>query len=327
MKPSDIASSLQLLTGIQKPAFLWGPPGVGKSQIVAQVAALLDLRLIDIRAILLDPVDLRGLPTVEQGRAAGPGCLIGAAARGATGGRGWRARWRPPLSGTLDDVPRHISLLLFVLFMLAATTYDGVWRTSFWAGLYWSNLMQWLRSFWGDDTARAQALLAPGYVVYQRGGLIAAPFAYLAVYMAAMVMMGVLTRGRVAARMLTLRFGFTIIPIAVVYMLAHSWTLLLTVIPVVPFLLTDPFGAGWNMLALSRMSAEPAPLDMGQVWHAEVALILAGHVAGVYLAHRVALGTFATRRQAWISELPLLLLMMGYTFIGLTVLSLPLALH
>jgi hypothetical protein len=33
------------------------------------------------------------------------------------------------------------------------------------------------------------------------------------------------------------------------------------------------------------------------------------------------------RRQAWISELPLLLLMMGYTFIGLTVLSLPLALH
>jgi hypothetical protein len=245
----------------------------------------------------------------------------------ATGGRGWRARWRPPLSGALDDVPRHISLLLFVLFMLAATTYDGVWRTSFWAGLYWSNLMQWLRPLWGDDTARAQTLLAPGYIVYQRGGLIAAPFAYLAVYMAAMDLMGVLTRARAAARMLALRFAFTIIPIAVVNMLAHSWTLLLTVIPVVPFLLTDPFGAGWNMLALSRMSAEADPLDMGQVWHVEVALILAGHVAGVYLAHRVALGTFATRRQAWISELPLLLVMMGYTFIGLTVLSLPLALH
>jgi MoxR-like ATPase len=41
MKPSDIATSLHLLTRIQKPAFLWGPPGVGKSQIVAQVAALL----------------------------------------------------------------------------------------------------------------------------------------------------------------------------------------------------------------------------------------------------------------------------------------------
>ena len=70
MKPSDIAASLQLLTRIRKPAFLWGPPGVGKSQVVAQVAALLGIRLLDIRAILLDPVDLRGLPTVEQGRAA-----------------------------------------------------------------------------------------------------------------------------------------------------------------------------------------------------------------------------------------------------------------
>lgn len=70
MKPSAIAEALRLLTQIQKPAFLWGSPGVGKSQIVAQVASALDLRLIDIRAVLLDPVDLRGLPTVEHGRAA-----------------------------------------------------------------------------------------------------------------------------------------------------------------------------------------------------------------------------------------------------------------
>jgi MoxR-like ATPase len=54
MKPSDIASSLQLLVQIRKAAFVWGPPGVGESQIVAKVATLLGVRLIDIRAILLD---------------------------------------------------------------------------------------------------------------------------------------------------------------------------------------------------------------------------------------------------------------------------------
>jgi hypothetical protein len=70
MKPSEISCSLQLLTRIQKPAFLWGAPGVGKSQVVGQVAAALGVRLIDIRVILLDPVDLRGLPTVEHGKAA-----------------------------------------------------------------------------------------------------------------------------------------------------------------------------------------------------------------------------------------------------------------
>jgi MoxR-like ATPase len=70
MKPSEVLSSLQVLANIRKPAFLWGPPGVGKSQIVAQVATSLGVRLIDIRAVLLDPVDLRGLPTVEAGKAA-----------------------------------------------------------------------------------------------------------------------------------------------------------------------------------------------------------------------------------------------------------------
>ena len=67
---------------------------------------------------------------------------------------------------------------------------------------------------------------------------------------------------------------------------------------------------------------------MGQVWHVEVALILAGHVASVYLAHRVAARIFADKaRRCGCSELPMLVLMMGYTFIGLAVLSLPLALH
>ena len=49
MKPSEIASSLPLLARIHKPAFLWGPPGVGKSQVVAQVAAALGIRLVEDR--------------------------------------------------------------------------------------------------------------------------------------------------------------------------------------------------------------------------------------------------------------------------------------
>jgi hypothetical protein len=239
----------------------------------------------------------------------------------------WRVRTRPLLSGTLEDAPHHISLLLFVLFMVAGTTYDGVWQTSFWAGLYWHNLMMWFHPLWGDDMARAQALLAPGYVLYQRGGLIAAPFVYLAVYMTVMAVTRMLTGKRMTTRALALRFAFSLIPIALTYMLAHSWTLLLTVIPVIPFLLSDPFGAGWNLLGLPRLSAEPAPIDMGQAWHIEVALILLGHIASVYLAHVIAQRSFPARHHVMLCELPLLFLMVGYTFIGLSVLSLPLILH
>jgi hypothetical protein len=65
MKSSQISEALAALFSIGQPAFVWGPPGIGKSQVVKQTAQTLNLELIDIRAILLDPVDLRGLPKIN----------------------------------------------------------------------------------------------------------------------------------------------------------------------------------------------------------------------------------------------------------------------
>jgi hypothetical protein len=48
------------------PAFLWGSPGIGKSDLFRMIAAAAGLPLIDFRAILRDPVDLRGLPVVDK---------------------------------------------------------------------------------------------------------------------------------------------------------------------------------------------------------------------------------------------------------------------
>lgn len=70
MKPSRIIETLKTLLEIQQPVFVWGPPGVGKSQVVAQVAQQQELKLIDARAVLLDPVDLRGLPHIDEQRRA-----------------------------------------------------------------------------------------------------------------------------------------------------------------------------------------------------------------------------------------------------------------
>ncbi len=46
---------------------LWGPPGIGKSSIVADVARQHELRLVDVRLSQLAPTDLRGLPVAENG--------------------------------------------------------------------------------------------------------------------------------------------------------------------------------------------------------------------------------------------------------------------
>ena len=69
MTPSQIRKNLDALWKTRWPAFIWGPPGVGKSAIVAQLAAERGLALLDIRAPLLDPTDLRGIPAVVGDRA------------------------------------------------------------------------------------------------------------------------------------------------------------------------------------------------------------------------------------------------------------------
>ena len=49
-------------TGHHTPVMIWGPPGVGKSQLVSQVAQKHDRMLIDIRLSQMEPSDLRGIP-------------------------------------------------------------------------------------------------------------------------------------------------------------------------------------------------------------------------------------------------------------------------
>lgn len=66
MRPSAVKSSLEFLVDIKRPVFLWGPPGVGKSDIVQQVAEKLGIELRDVRLNLLDSVDLKGFPTITK---------------------------------------------------------------------------------------------------------------------------------------------------------------------------------------------------------------------------------------------------------------------
>ncbi len=68
MKPSLIAYALTSLITAHQPCFIWGQPGVGKSQTVAQVAKAMKRQFIDLRLPLLDAVDLRGIPTILNGK-------------------------------------------------------------------------------------------------------------------------------------------------------------------------------------------------------------------------------------------------------------------
>jgi MoxR-like ATPase len=68
VKPSDVKRALRALLPAGRAVWLWGQPGVAKSQLVAQAAAEAGVDFLDWRALLRDPVDGRGVPSVVNGR-------------------------------------------------------------------------------------------------------------------------------------------------------------------------------------------------------------------------------------------------------------------
>lgn len=66
LQPKQIESLLPGFINNKHPVILWGPPGIGKSDIVKQAAAKLGRAVRDVRAVLLDPVDLRGIPSISD---------------------------------------------------------------------------------------------------------------------------------------------------------------------------------------------------------------------------------------------------------------------
>ena len=46
-----------------RPSFLWGPPGVGKSELVEEIATEMgNCLVIDLRMAQMEPTDIRGIP-------------------------------------------------------------------------------------------------------------------------------------------------------------------------------------------------------------------------------------------------------------------------
>ena len=64
-------------------------------------------------------------------------------------------------------------------------------------------------------------------------------------------------------------------------------------------------------------------MDTRFVWITSVVAIVAGHIVAVYLAHAMALRSFHDNRATLLSQIPMLILMVGYTMISLWILAQP----
>jgi len=236
-------------------------------------------------------------------------------------GQSVRIRLRQPFVGLLMEPADHFSLLLLVLFMLSSTAFDGVHETLPWVSVFWKEIYPLLTAM----IEQPYLFFVDIYYYWQWAMLFVSPFFYLAIYLLFVWLMKVAAGSQRSVRDLALHFTFALIPIAFVYNVTHYFTLLFSQAPAIVPLISDPFGVGWNLFGTARVSSPPIILSADFVWHAQVALILVGHVVSVYLAHAQALQLFPREKQAVWSQLPMLTLMVLFTTVGLWILSLPIA--
>lgn len=66
VSPNRAKTSIKHAISRKRPIFLWGPPGVGKSDVVHQIGESINAHVIDVRLSLWDPTDIKGIPYFDS---------------------------------------------------------------------------------------------------------------------------------------------------------------------------------------------------------------------------------------------------------------------
>ena len=201
-----------------------------------------------------------------------------------------------------------------ILVLLASVTFDGLFATPLWTGMY-----EFLIAF----TARAPWLPeAWKFHVIATLALLLLPVVFAAAFLVCCRASAAID-GEAAATMVARQFVLTLLPIAIAYHFAHYLLyLLLTGQYIIPAL-SDPFGFGWNLFGTAAFQPDIGLVGAKFSWYTGVVAIVVGHVIAVYLAHRTAQRIFHNRKRILASQLPMLVLMVAYTMISLWIIAQP----
>jgi hypothetical protein len=229
--------------------------------------------------------------------------------RAAPAAREWNLRAYGAGLQHADDVTA--SMVVFVLLVLSTVAFDGFTATPAWMRLE-SSLYAALTPL-GDVRLTVIGTL----------GLLGFAAVFCAVYGLFAAWMARAAGGGLSAGMVARLFVLSLVPIAIAYHLAHYFSYLLIQGQLVIRLASDPFGFGWNLLGTARYRPDIGIVGARFVWYTSVIAIVLGHIVAVYVAHAVALRHYPDRRTAIRSQVPMLILMVSYTIMGLWIIAQP----
>lgn len=224
--------------------------------------------------------------------------------------RDGRIGLRIPLSGLTTFRPLAGTVALLAV-MIGTTTFDGFSQNKLWvdAQLELSAFFEGLGA--SLDTA---ATLADTI------GLALAVLAVAGFY--ALGIAGARTVGGPAdAGRLRAGFIHSLVPIAVVYVLAHYLTFLVFQGQAMAYLASDPLGRGWDLFGTADAAIDFSVLSQNVAWYLQVLFVVAGHVAALILAHDRALTVYDNSRLAVRSQYWMLAIMVGFTTLALWLLA------
>jgi hypothetical protein len=218
--------------------------------------------------------------------------------------------WRRLLSG-LPDMPVVPGTVALVCTVIGTTTFDG-----FSNGGVWRKAEPSLQSVFAD----LGFTFTPAFELTYSVGLL----------LCVALIAGIYRLGILGVRSVSPRFGtselshafiHTLVPIGFAYVLAHYFSLLIWQGQAIGYLASDPLGNGANLFGTSAYEIDYTIISYAAIWYVQVAALVAGHVAGLALAHDRALSMYRNGQEAIRSQYWMLAVMVAFTSFGLWLLS------
>jgi hypothetical protein len=213
---------------------------------------------------------------------------------------------RRPLSGapSWPVVPGTIPLLAVAI---GVTTFDGFSNSTVWTQLR-------------PDLADAFGGGIGGNEVAATIGLLACILLVAAIYRLGVEGMRTVDRTR-SSRELAGAFVHSLIPIAFAYLFAHYFSLLVFQGQAMGYLISDPLGDGSDIFGTADNGIDYRLIGSETIWYVQVAALVVGHVSALVLAHDRAITLYKRARDATRSQYWMLVVMVGFTSLGLWLLS------
>ena len=217
---------------------------------------------------------------------------------------------RPPLSG-LAHFTAIAGTPVLLATMIGSVSFDGAGEAPI-----WTNTAPHISSFLQDRGLSPEPAFELTFLI----GLTAAIAIIYGFYT-----LGILgarsVGGGFSADRLSKAFVHSLVPIALAYVMAHYLTYLLIRGQALIFLSSDPLGNGSDLLGTANHQLNYGIIGAKATWYWQVGFVIAGHVAGLTLAHDRALAMYSNAKQAIRSQYWMLGVMVGFTSLALWLLS------